>query len=139
MVPDKRFKRNQQHPQMGFVPRKRFRWYQMRISHGTRRTDGEQSDCERPKRRLPFPFSLGRCHGVTEGYDTARPGAGTEKRLWFAPQPFFRASEGTRTHTHEAPDPKSGLATNYNTPASKAKPPANALRLRSIGQIYAKS
>lgn len=38
-----------------------------------------------------------------------------------------------------APDPKSGLATNYNTPASKAKPPANALRLRSIGQIYAKS
>ena len=27
------------------------------------------------------------------------------------------AGEGTRTHTHEAPDPKSGLATNYNTPA----------------------
>ena len=29
------------------------------------------------------------------------------------------AGEGTRTHTHEAPDPKSGLATNYNTPAKK--------------------
>ena len=81
MVPNKRFKRNQQHPQRRFVPRKRFRWYQTRISHGTRRTGGEQSDCERQKRRLPFPFSLGRCHGVTEGYDTARPGARTKKRL----------------------------------------------------------
>lgn len=30
---------------------------------------------------------------------------------------MFCAGEGTRTHTHEAPDPKSGLATNYNTPA----------------------
>ena len=29
----------------------------------------------------------------------------------------FSAGEGTRTHTREAPDPKSGLATNYNTPA----------------------
>ena len=29
--------------------------------------------CERPKRRQTFPFSLGRCHAVTEGYETARP------------------------------------------------------------------
>ena len=27
------------------------------------------------------------------------------------------AGEGTRTHTREAPDPKSGLSTNFNTPA----------------------
>ena len=27
------------------------------------------------------------------------------------------AGEGTRTHTPEAPDPKSGLSTNFNTPA----------------------
>ena len=31
--------------------------------------------CERPKRRQTFPFSLGRYHAVTEGYETARPGA----------------------------------------------------------------
>ena len=29
--------------------------------------------CERPKRRQTFPFSLGRCHAVTEGYETGRP------------------------------------------------------------------
>ena len=29
--------------------------------------------CERPKRRQTFPFSLGRCHAVTEGYEAARP------------------------------------------------------------------
>ncbi len=31
--------------------------------------------CKRPKRRQTFPFSPGRCHAVTEGYETARPGA----------------------------------------------------------------
>ena len=31
--------------------------------------------CERPKRRQTFPFSLVRCHAVTEGYEAARPGA----------------------------------------------------------------
>ena len=31
------------------------------------------------------------------------------------------AGEGTRTHTHEAPDPKSGLSTNFNTPATEYK------------------
>ena len=31
------------------------------------------------------------------------------------------AGEGTRTHTHEAPDPKSGLSTNFNTPARSTK------------------
>lgn len=34
---------------------------------------------------------------------------------------FLCAGEGTRTHTHEAPDPKSGLATNYNTPALRVQ------------------
>ena len=29
------------------------------------------------------------------------------------------AGEGTRTHTRKAPDPKSGLSTNFNTPAKK--------------------
>ena len=29
------------------------------------------------------------------------------------------AGEGTRTHTRKAPDPKSGLSTNFNTPATR--------------------
>lgn len=37
-----------------------------------------------------FPFSLGRCHGVTAGYDTARPGARTKNvRSWRQLRTFF--------------------------------------------------
>lgn len=49
------------------------------------------------------------------------------------------AGEGSRTHTHEAPDPKSGLSTNFNTPAGlplrkscNTSPIANAYLLEAV-------
>ena len=83
--------------------------------------------CERPKRRQTFPFSLGRCHAVTEGYEAARPEAtvqnsarGHKKRdlgLILDLQKKVRA-KGLEPIRTKAPDPKSGLATNYNTLAN---------------------
>ena len=136
--------------------------------------------CERPERRQTFPFSLGRCHAVTEGYEAARPGAflqttpaGTKKRpgntprslknvratetatdVSVLPREMSRSDRGVRGREAwsvfqnsyrrrqkkrpkntprslknvrakglepirtKAPDPKSGLATNYNTLAN---------------------
>lgn len=153
MVPNKRFKRNQQHLQRRFVPRKRFRRYQTRISHGTRRTGGEQSDCERKTKATRwavlgsrftihcrvmrkttscalkrFPrttspkftimcanraflrtpevelhgehrvFPLSRDRGVR--HREARSSREKKVRSYDNYGLFFRASEGTRTHTH---------------------------------------
>lgn len=36
-------------------------------------TDPFPNKCTFMSRRQTFPFSLGRCHAVTEGYETARP------------------------------------------------------------------
>ena len=83
--------------------------------------------CERPKRRQTFPFSLGRCHAVTEGYETARPGAFVQtlfavikkrdRRNTLQSLDKVRA-KGLEPIRTKAPDPKSGLATNYNTLAN---------------------
>ena len=83
--------------------------------------------CERPKRRQTFPFSLGRCHAVTEGYEAARPGAivqnptrGRKKRdRGNTPRSLDKVrAKGLEPIRTKAPDPKSGLATNYNTLAN---------------------
>lgn len=83
--------------------------------------------CERPKRRQTFPFSLGRCHAVTEGYEAARPEATVQnssrvhkkrdRGLILDLQKKVRA-KGLEPIRTKAPDPKSGLATNYNTLAN---------------------
>ena len=46
------------------------------------------------------------------------PAEGSKKKT-ASEDAAFSAGEGTRTHTHEAPDPKSGLSTNFNTPATR--------------------
>ena len=46
------------------------------------------------------------------------PAEGSKKKT-ASEDAAFSAGEGTRTHTHEAPDPKSGLSTNFNTPARR--------------------
>ena len=72
-------------------------------------------------------FSLGRCHEVTEGYETARPLAflqttpagDKKKRPRNTPQSLKDVrAKGLEPIRTKAPDPKSGLATNYNTLAN---------------------
>ena len=60
-----------------------------------------------------------------------------KKAAGISPTAFFivRAGEGSRTHTHEAPDPKSGLSTNFNTPA---KPCRRAVTQAFIGNDHGK-
>ena len=48
------------------------------------------------------------------------PAEGSKKKT-ASEDAAFSAGEGTQTHTHEAPDPKSGLSTNFNTPATEYK------------------
>lgn len=78
-------------------------------------------------RRQTFPFSLGRCHAVTEGYEAAKPGAivpnSSRGRKKKRPRNTLRSLDKVRAKGLEpirtkAPDPKSGLATNYNTLAN---------------------
>ena len=60
-------------------------------------------------------FSLGRCHEVTEGNEVARPEARAKKEAVGFPRPLSVRAKGLEPIRTKAPDPKSGLATNYNT------------------------
>ena len=62
--------------------------------------------------------------GRSEGRNLHRlPGAFTwkQKKDRLFPKRSPCAGSGTRTHTHEAQDPKSCLSTNFNIPARKCK------------------
>lgn len=69
--------------------------------------------CERPNvRDVCSPW--GDVTLVTEGSETARPEARTKKAVECSTAFFVRA-KGLEPIRTKAPDPKSGLATNYNT------------------------
>ena len=60
-------------------------------------------------------FSLGRCHEVTEGYEDSRSPEARTKKAVECSTAFFVRAKGLEPIRTKAPDPKSGLATNYNT------------------------
>ncbi len=79
--------------------------------------------CGRPKRgAFPFPLQgdVALRQGVEKTEALRRTVFGTaenESNSLIFSELLSSAGEGTRTHTPEAPDPKSGLSTNFNTPA----------------------
>ena len=76
----------------------------------------EGKDQRGKTRRMPRPFP-------TLAPRLRRHPPGSEKKRTHTLQEaaecilFSSAGEGSRTHTPKAPDPKSGLSTNFNTPA----------------------
>ena len=52
---------------------------------------------------------------VTEGRESREARSSHKKRPWEFPRPLFVRAKGLEPIRTKAPDPKSGLATNYNT------------------------
>ena len=88
-----------------------------REARGSRKKSSRESSavlraCERPN--VGDVYSpWGDVTLVTEGNETARPEARTKKAVEF--HGFFVRAKGLEPIRTKAPDPKSGLATNYNT------------------------
>ena len=60
-------------------------------------------------------FSLGRCHDSDRGERNREARSSHRKRPWEFPRPLSVRAKGLEPIRTKAPDPKSGLATNYNT------------------------